>query len=223
MKNLLLFLSLTINVLVFFIACSKNEQPGIQGAAGSSNDGHVVRRAGNNNSNDPDATYRAAAPSMPYNMVAQMIGNYRNSQLNAINNALGISDAYAACFDLDSIENYIDHLRSQVQASGCSLLNKLGIRFYYGAYSNPAQDGVPYSYSRKHTLIMIPAYKSSAGYYIDFDPMHIDSTSCTPAPLGRSGNGSPSGTTIQGMMNSGQTYAMDHPMLSPPPVQGMAF
>lgn len=225
MKNLLLFLSLTINALVFFIACSKSEQTDTQNVPGSPNGGHVERRAGNNNGNDPAATYRAAAPSMPYNMVAQMIGNYRNNQLSVINNTLGISDAYAACFDLDSIENYIDHLRAQVQASGCSSLSKLGIRFYYAAYSNPAQAGMPYAYSRKHTLIMIPAYKSNAGYYVDFDPMRIDNVSCIPAPLGRSvaGNLAQNGTTIQSMMNLGQTYAMDHPMLSPPPVQGMAF
>lgn len=225
MKNLLLFLSLTINLLVFFIACSKNETSGTQNASGSPNDGHVVRRAGGNNGNDPNATFRSAPPSMPYNMVAQMIGNYRSRQLSAINSALGINDAYAACFNLDSIENYIYHLRSQVLASGCSSLSTLGIRFYYGAYSTPAEGGMPYSYSRKHTLIMIPAYLNDDGYYVDFDPMYIDSESCTPAPLGRNGSlsSTQNGTPLTTMMSTGQTYAMDHPMLSPPPVQGMAF
>lgn len=222
MKSLLLFLSLTINLLVLLIACSKNEQVNSQNSSGPPDDGPVVRRAGNSGSN---ATLRAAAPSMPYSMVSQMIGNYRSKHLSVINNALGISDAYAACFNLDSIENYIGHLRAQVAASGCSSLNRLGIRFYYAAYSNPAEGNMPSAYSKKHTLIMIPAYMNEYGYYVDFDPMHVDSVSCTPAPLGRSSsfNNAPNGSSVTSMMSSGQIYAMDHPMLSPPPVQGMAF
>lgn len=221
MKNLLLFFSLTINIMVWLIACSKNEPANAPNVSVSTPNEQVMREAGNN----AGSLFRPAPPSMSYATIAQMIGNYRNSQLGAINSGLGISDAYAACFDLDSIENFIDHLRLRASASGCALLNKLGIRFYYAAYSAPAEGGVPYSYSRKHTLVMIPAYKSSYGYYVDFDPMRIDSLTCVPSPIGRlSGGAMQQGVTgIQSLSGSGQTYAMDHPMLSPPPVQGMAF
>lgn len=221
MKNLLLILSLAMNIMAVLIACSKNEQANSPNVSTSTRNEQTMREAGSNTVSQ----YRSAPPSMPYATIAQMIGNYRSNQLSAINGTLGMSDAYAACFDLDSIENFIDHLRQRASASGCTLLNKLGIRFYYAAYSTPAEGGVPYSYSRKHTLVMIPAYKSSYGYYVDFDPLRIDSVTCVPSPIGRSSGGTiPQGVTgIQSLSGSGQTYAMDHPMLSPPPVQGMAF
>lgn len=212
MKNLLLFLSLTMNTAALFIACSKSET---KNAASSSStvtaSDQRPRRAGNSNN-----LLRSTAPAMPYSVVAQMIGNYRVQQYNAVNSVLGISDARAACFELDSIEQYISILRAKVEASGCASLNRLGIRFYYAAYSNPAENGLPLSYSRKHTLVMIPAYRNAAGVYVDFDPSRIDLQSCTPLPLS-------AGPGITSLTSADSVYAMDHPMLSPPPAQGMAF
>jgi hypothetical protein len=222
MKNLILFMALGINFIFIFNACTKNETAGGNSDTGAG--GSVSSRtAGNIEMDAVAATCRATQPTMTYNMVSQMINNYTNNQLRNINASLGISDARAANFNIDSIENYICHIKSLVAASRCTSIKGLGIRFYYAAYSAVAEPGVPASYSRRHTLIMIPTYISATGIITDFDPTRIDALSCTPLPISNIPRSADAGNIIMLDNPGGNTYAQDHPVLGPPPPGGMGF
>jgi hypothetical protein len=221
MRNQILFLALGINFIFIFNACTKNDTTRESNATGVGNNS-TNRVAGSGITDAVAATCRASQPSMPYSMVSQMINNYTNNQLRAISNSLGISDARAANFNLDSLENYICHIRTLV-SSRCPNIKGLGIRFYYAAYSSITEPGVPVSYGKRHTLIMIPTYTSSTGIITDFDPTQIDAITCTPLPINRIAPSTDAGGVIMLEAGSGSTFAQDHPVLGPPPPGGMGF
>lgn len=225
MKNILLFLSLSINLIIILIACSKNESSG-DPKNGTANENARFSKTSSGITTEIGAACAAQKPEMTYGTVSQMITHYKNNQWMLINGGMGISDARAACFDLDSLENYICHLKSMVATSGCPSLTDLGIRFYYAAYSNPAPAGITPSYARKHTLVMIPTYKNALGNNVDFDPGLIDEGSCLPIPLTRVAASTPAGKNVlvtTDLPIGSKIFAMDHPTLAPPPAAGMAF
>lgn len=230
MKTVLLFASLSINIVLVFIACSKSGTSGEAGNMARQENGPQNRAVGTAAIEATNAVCVAPPPVMTYASVAQMTTNYRNNQLATINTSMGISDARAACFNLDSIENFICNLRNMSAATGCSLLKNLGIRFYYGAYSNN-QPGIAATSYRKHTLIMIPTYKNAQGVYTDFDPSLINVATCTPLPLRTVAPTTPVGNNViaSGMENTngtggnGNLFGMNHPGLAPPPNSGLSF
>ena len=225
MKNILLFLSLSINLVIILIACSKNESSG-DPKNGAQNEYARFTKTSGGITTEMGAGCAAQKPEMTYGTVSQMITNYKNNQWMLINGGMGISDARAACFDLDSLENYICNLKSLAAESGSTSLTDLGVRFYYAAYSNPAGAGITPSYARKHTLVMIPTYKNAMGNNVDFDPGLIDAGSGTPLPLSRVAPSTPAGKNVlvtTSIPAGSKIFAMDHPTLAPPPTAGMAF
>jgi hypothetical protein len=221
MKTILLFVSLSVNILLVLIACSKNDS-GNNTVPGSPSANNLTRGGGASASVVGSSTCPGPQPAMTYTTVAQMVQNYVNNQWTIINNAMGFQDARAAHFELDSLQGFICHLKAQVAQSGCAQLADLGVRFYYGAYAAPPGPGVPSAYARKHTLIMIPTYKNAQGIYVDFDPAYINPVTCMPVPLNELGRSTPANNIL---MNSGTVtiFAKDHPSLPPPPVAGTAF
>lgn len=115
---------------------------------------------------------------MSNDLIKALIDNYRQNQMNAINETLGITDANSIWFDLPKLKNFINQIEHEATKINpeCTL-EDLGIRFYYAAYpkienwdimeSHP----VPQEYSERHTLIMIPTLKkeNEDGEIINFD------------------------------------------------------
>ncbi|MBL7728435.1 MAG: hypothetical protein JNM68_12150 [Dinghuibacter sp.] len=225
MKTILLFASLGINIILVSIACSKSgtmNEPGNRVQPDHSN-----RMATNSAADEVDAACIAPPPVMTYASVAQMVNNYKNNQWALINSSMGMTDARAACFRVDSLENFICNLKNMSAATGCALLKNLAVRFYYGAYSNNQEGIAPANY-RKHTLIMIPAYKNASGVYVDFDPSLMDMVTCTPLPLNSIAPVTPIRNTILiegggGTGGNGNLFGMNHPTLAPPPNSGLNF
>jgi hypothetical protein len=215
MKKSFALVSMVFNLIFIIYACSKSEHT-------ESVNAEVSRSPANSagiNLFRTGSVCITGKPVMARNQVMQLVNNYKHNQLAVIKSQLQLDDAWAANFDLDSLENFICHLKSLVAQSSCEGLTDLGIRFYYGAYSNPAGPGVSPQNARKHTLVMIPTYKDAQGFYIDFDPSRIDPVTCRPMPL-RSININTSTIHTESVTDS--IFAMNHPGL-PPPYTGLSF
>lgn len=224
MRNIMLCLSLTINLVFLIVACTKSET-NTASSNGSTPKNELTMRNATNPANAVEAICPGPEPRMSKSQVAQMVTNYKNNQWVAINNALGFTDARSACFDLDTLENYICHLKSLIAAANCPSLNDPGVRFYFAAYGQSVPPGMPSSNARKTTLVMIPAYKNAQGAYIDFDPNEINPLNCIPFPLNRAGMQKLDNGGIQAGNGNANTncFAADHPTLAPPPNTGLAF
>lgn len=116
----------------------------------------------NTNLNNPN--------TLAVDLIQDLVDNYRNNQLNCINQNIKIDDAHSVWFDLPALKNFIAEIEAQAQIVDPNVQsNDLGIRFYYAAYpENPAQP-IPSSYAKRHTLVMIPT-KEEEGLNYDFNP-----------------------------------------------------
>jgi len=116
----------------------------------------------NTNLNNPN--------TLAVDLIQDLVDNYRNNQLNCINQNIKIDDAHSVWFDLPALKNFIAEIEAQAQIVDPNVQsNDLGIRFYYAAYpENPAQP-IPSNYAKRHTLVMIPT-KKEEGLNYDFNP-----------------------------------------------------
>lgn len=116
----------------------------------------------NTNLNNPN--------TLAVDLIQDLVDNYRNNQLNCINQNIKIDDAHSVWFDLPALKNFIAEIEAQAQIVDPNVQsNDLGIRFYYAAYpENPAQP-IPSNYAKRHTLVMIPT-KQEEGLHYDFNP-----------------------------------------------------
>ncbi|AWI25887.1 hypothetical protein [Flavobacterium pallidum] len=122
--------------------------------------------------------------TLPYDLVKEMIEQYRSVQLYSIENAVvnAVSnDAHSAWFSLENLKNFIADIERHAEAAAAE---SLGIRIYYAAY--PAKelwddagyedlegllnDADTKKYEKKHTLIMIPTI-ANEGRHQDFNPL----------------------------------------------------
>jgi hypothetical protein len=212
MKKLLLCTSLVANLVFLLMACQKESvaEKG-KGRAQTSlqpdRDGTVIATGSSSCQGD--------APSMPYNLVRDLILNYQTRQQRAIEQSLGFNDASACWFDLAAMKNYICQLEEKVEQGACGNLGALGLRFYYAAHTpNPAAYGSPDEYANLHNLIIIPTYRNSAGMDVSFDPDLIDITTCLPVGLNLPKNGTGGGQPPAG--SNGNIFSLNHGQLGPP-------
>ncbi|MDM1557447.1 hypothetical protein PYS58_18870 [Chryseobacterium indologenes] len=116
--------------------------------------------------------------TMSNELIKALIDNYRQNQMNAINETMGIKDAHSIWFDLPKLKNFINQIEHEASKINPECTQEdLGIRFYYAAYpkienwdimeSHP----VPEEYSERHTLVMVPTLKkeNENGEIIHFD------------------------------------------------------
>lgn len=115
---------------------------------------------------------------MSNELIKALIENYRQNQMIAINEAMGITDAHSIWFDLPKLKKFINQIEHEGRKIDPECTEEdLGIRFYYAAYpkienwdimeSHP----VPEEYSERHTLVMVPTLKkeSEEGKTLHFD------------------------------------------------------
>jgi len=110
--------------------------------------------------------------TMPIQLIQEMVDNYRNNQLNFINNNLGITDSHSIWFCLDRVKEFIEQIENHAKQADPQCPDKdLGIRFYYAAYPEDSCDPIPEDYAKRHTLILIPTKKKEdgSGELLDFD------------------------------------------------------
>lgn len=126
-------------------------------------------------------------------LIRDMVEIYKGNQLNSIQGSTTNpipSDAYSVWFDLDTIKKFIYHIEKGVKKNGTTS-DKLGLRFYYGAYPKKMfwgkangygdleeflHDSSKSLYETKHTIVMLPTI-DVAGNIIDFNP--FDKTTYT--------------------------------------------
>ncbi|WP_336964334.1 hypothetical protein [Chryseobacterium contaminans] len=115
---------------------------------------------------------------MSNDLIKALIDNYRQNQMTAINEKMGITDAQCIWFDLPKLKNFINQIEQEASKINPECTQEeLGIRFYYAAYpkienwdimeSHP----VPQEYSERHTLVMIPTMKKEGeeGEVVNYD------------------------------------------------------
>jgi hypothetical protein len=132
-----------------------------------------------------DKSERRGYPNtMDPEIIQQMVDNYRNNHLTAINKVLGISDAHSVSFGLKILKKFISDIEYHSKKVDRRITDgALGIRFYYAAYPKDNEwnnfeneKTIGKEYAQKHTLIMIPTLKkkSSDGSYQDYDFNPLD-------------------------------------------------
>lgn len=146
-------------------------------------------------------------------LVQQLIGNYRNNQMQAVNKELGIIDSHAIWFDLPKLKKFIACVENEAAKANPDVSEEdLGIRFYYAAYPK-AEDWaimeshpVEKEYAERHTLVMIPTLKKAdeTGEMLNYDfcPSNSGSILAMASKTGKSAGP--------------ETLAENHGILSPP-------
>ncbi|CAA7388145.1 hypothetical protein [Chryseobacterium fistulae] len=157
----------------------------------------------------PEAT--SSHNTIASELVQKLVNNYRNNQLIAVNNELGINDAFSIWFDLPKLKNFISCIENEAKnVDPNATTNDLGVRFYYAAYPK-AEDwsimnGHPISqeYAEKHTLVLVPTLKKKdeTGKLLNYD------FNCA--------NGMMMSTAAKTIDPSEETIAENHGTLSPP-------
>lgn len=138
-----------------------------------------------------DTGANGSKPStLKLSLIQEMINNYRDTQLKAIENAgenAVENDANSILFDLDTLKKFMNDIERTVKRNKPSANKKLAIRMYYAAYpsskrwADPGYENlekllsndITRLYERKHTLILLPAIQNSRGVYTDFNPLDI--------------------------------------------------
>lgn len=145
-------------------------------------------------------------------LVRNLISNYRNNQMQAVNKELGITDSHSIWFDLPKLKKFIECIETEARNVHPDVSeNDLGIRFYYAAYPK-AEDWaimeshpVEQEYAQRHTLVMVPTLKKEDELgemlHYDFCPSNNGSTLAMASKTKKSGPG---------------TFAENHGALSPP-------
>lgn len=172
----------------------------------------------NERRNDPN--------TMDPKIIQQMVNNYRNNHLAAINQGLGINDAHSVSFGLKTLKKFITDIEYHSRKVDLRITDgALGIRFYYAAYPKDNQwnnfdneKSIGKDYAQKHTLIMIPTLKkkSNDGTYQDYDFNPLD---IKTFPIKERGKDQP--VTLMAMSSdssnqSQEVMAQNHGQLIPP-------
>lgn len=127
---------------------------------------------------------------MNYSLVHEMIANYRNNQLRAIENSgdpLLANDAQSIWFSLETLKNFILTIENAVAEKLGNSNKNLGIRFYYAAYPEISKwdqpnykdlkdllnDPITRMYEKKHTLVMIPTIETATNTNTDFNQLDV--------------------------------------------------
>ncbi|MBT2622127.1 MULTISPECIES: hypothetical protein [Chryseobacterium] len=120
----------------------------------------------------------SAPNTMTTSFIQELINNYRNNQLQAINSNLEMNDAHSIWFDLPKLKKFIADLETEAKKIDPTTTdNDLGIRFYYAAYPKSENwaimenHTVPKEYAERHTLVMVPTLKKEDenGDLLDYD------------------------------------------------------
>lgn len=117
-------------------------------------------------------------------IIQQMVDNYRNNHLEAINRIMEIKDAHSVSFGLKTLKKFIGDIEFYAKKVDPRIADgALGIRFYYAAYPKANEwsgfeneKEIGKDYAQRHTLIMIPTLKKKAsnGAYLDYDFNPLD-------------------------------------------------
>ncbi len=155
----------------------------------------------------------SATNTIASDLVQNLIDNYRNNQMQAVNKELGITDSHAIWFDLPKLKKFIACIENEAQKVNPGVSEEdLGIRFYYAAYPK-AEDWaimeshpVELEYAERHTLVMIPTLKKADenGEMLNYDFCPLNAGSSLAMA-------SKNGDTV-----SPETIAENHGALSPP-------
>ena len=109
--------------------------------------------------------------------IQQLVNNYKNKQLQAISETLGIEDAHSIHFNIKVLKDFIARIEEEAQAAHPDLTDeKLGIRMYYGAYDEVTENPIPEEYASKHTLVMVPTITTEENTIEDFNPFTSQSS-----------------------------------------------
>lgn len=225
MKKNLFFKLLTLILAISFFSCERENAnyTSVNKEASHKSDAALIQNI---------AVGRSAASlfctgrydGMSLNLVRDMIGNYKQNQLQAIKNCANIKDARACWFDLERLKDYICRLETEVAQRGCINTENLGLRFYYAAHSKTQPlEGVPSNYKGLHTLVIMPTYADEVGNNVDFDPTKFDPETCKPLSLHKLKGTEKMKSVLTMDLLPGNIFAMDHGQLGPPDSLIMSF
>lgn len=166
---------------------------------------------------------------MSNNLIKNMIDNYRQNHLNAINDTLGIEDAHSIWFDLPKLKRFIEMVEQEaVKINPETTEEDLGIRFYYASYPKAENWGimeshpVPKEYAEKHTLVLIPTLKrmdEGEILHCDFNPLKTDGNDKVSLGLSTAKKGGPDGPSD----DDGTVGENSGTLIPPSPAMGESY
>lgn len=155
--------------------------------------------------------------TMRSDFIKNLIDNYRNNQLKAINNMNGSTDAHSIHFNLAILKKFIADIETETQKINPGITDEdLGIRFYYAAYPKAenwdimAGHPIDQTYAGKHTLVMIPTLKKAdeEGNFLHYDFNPLASAGSKEQTLALSLKSAP--------LSSDEVVSQNHGNLIPP-------
>jgi hypothetical protein len=170
--------------------------------------------------------------TMEFDLVKEMVNNYRNNQLNWILTAPTSNlamDASAIWFDLATLKNFISSIEEAIALNPDLPTDNVGIRMYYAAYppiekwSQPGYEDIAdlldsdetKKYEKLHTLVLVPTTEINA-VNTDFNP--LDATTY------EAGFPTAGPTAVMALTYKGTIAAKNHGRLYPPgDITGEAF
>lgn len=161
---------------------------------------------------------------MEFDLVKEMVNNYRNNQLNWILTAPTSDlamDASADWLDLATLKDFISSIEEAIALNPELPTDNVGIRFYYAAYppvekwSQPGYEDIANlldsvetkKYEKLHTLVLVPTTVIDA-VNTDFNP--LDPTTYE-AGFPKTGT-----TAVMALTYKGTIAAKNHGTLYPP-------
>lgn len=161
---------------------------------------------------------------MEFDLVKEMVNNYRNNQLNWILTAPTSDlkmDASALWLDLATLKDFISSIEVAIAQNPELPTRNVGVRLYYAAYppiekfNQPGYEDIAdlldseetRKYEKLHTLVLVPTTEINA-VNTDFNP--LDATTYE-AGFPPSGN-----TTVMALTYRGTIAAKNHGRLYPP-------
>lgn len=161
---------------------------------------------------------------MEFDLVKEMVNNYRNNQLNWILTAPTSDitmDASALWLDLATLKDFISSIEDAIAQNPELPTRNVGVRLYYAAYppiekfSQPGYEDIAdlldseetRKYEKLHTLVLVPTTEINA-VNTDFNP--LDDTTY------RAGFPTTATTAVMALTYRGRIAAKNHGTLMPP-------
>jgi hypothetical protein len=126
---------------------------------------------------------------LDHTILQGMANHYNTNMQNQLNfPSTSGADTRSLWLPLEKLKQFIWEIETNCCRSGCAIMPNLGIRIYYGRYTQQAitDFGLRSDYLDRHTLFMTPTFDAPDGtntnYHYDFDPRYW-AKDCTPLTL----------------------------------------
>jgi hypothetical protein len=183
MKKILMSLNILLIGIIVFQACNSNKQDKTVDVTVNPKNECLNRFC-------KTASFDTLHGTLEAGIIKQLSESYLSDKGKGnINGNIKSPDALSVVFNIEKIKTIIHEMQEQACLKGCvDNLTKLGIRFYFVKYPgdlgsrNDGLRGLPAENNNKHSLVMVPVYKSKVngtwGDWYDYNLWTVSGSNC---------------------------------------------